>query len=130
MKIRRLALVLIFTFVSNLVGRITVMCILILLFLIIHLETKPYQDDVANNVYTVSLLAVHIIGLINLMKATCVEFYLDLDKVKHSLKTLDLISDIIFVYCPLVFIVIALVTFIIQKVKTSSEKIVEQSGQT
>ncbi len=119
MKIRRLALVLIFTFVSNLVGRVTLMCIVIQLFLIIHLATQPYQDKMANDAYTVSLLATLCIGLINIMKATCVEFYLDLDKVKHSLETLNLITDVIFVYCPPAFIVLAIITIVWRKFRTS-----------
>ncbi len=52
MKIRRLALVLIFTFVSNLVGRVTLMCFVIVLFMIIHDLTLPFQDNVANAAYT------------------------------------------------------------------------------
>ncbi len=122
MKIRRLALVLIFTFVSNLVGRVTLMCIVIMLFLIIHLETKPYQDNMANNAYTASLLATLCIGLINIMKATCVEFYLDLDKVKHSLETLNMITDVIFVYCPPAFIVLAIIAIVWRKFRTSMRR--------
>ena len=122
MKIRRLALVLIFTFVSNLVGRVALMCIVIMLFLIIHLETKPYQDKMANNAYTASLLATLCIGLINIMKASCVEFYLDLDKVKHSLENLNLITDVIFVYCPPAFIVLAIITIVWRKFRTSMRK--------
>ena len=122
MKIRRLALVLIFTFVSNLVGRITLMCIVIMLFLIIHLKTEPYQDKMANDAYTASLLATLCIGLINIMKATCVEFYLDLDKVKHSLGTLNLITDVIFVYCPPAFIILAIITIVWRKFRTSMRR--------
>ncbi len=117
MKIRRLALVLIFTFVSNFVGRIILMCIVIMLFLIIHLETKPYRDNMANNAYTASLLATLSIGLINIMKATCVEFYLDLSKVKHSLETLNFITDVIFVYSPPAFIIAAILKIIMRKIR-------------
>ncbi len=122
MKIRRLAIVLIFTFVSNLVGRVTLMCIVIQLFLIIHLATRPYQDNMANSAYTASLLATLCIGLINIMKATCVEFYLDLDKVKHSLETLNMITDVIFVYCPPAFIVLAIIAIVWRKFRTSMRR--------
>ncbi len=122
MKIRRLALVLIFTFISNLVGRVTLMCIVIILFLFIHLETKPYHDNMANNANSASLLATLCIGLINIMKATCVEFYLDLDKVKHSLETLNQITDVIFVYSPPAFIILAIITIVWRKFRTSMRK--------
>ncbi len=104
MKVRRLALVLLFTFVSNLVARVSLMCLVIVLFLLFHLETKPYQDHLANGIYTASLLATLAIGFVNLMKAACVEFYLDLDKVAHFLNTLNMITDGILVYFPLGFI--------------------------
>ncbi len=122
MKIRRLALVLIFTFVSNLVGRISLMCFVILFFLFLHLKTLPYQDSIANEAYSVSLLATLSIGFINIMKAACVEFYLDLDKVKHSLETLNLITDAIFLYCPPAFISLAILGVVWGKIRTSMRK--------
>ena len=117
MKVRRLALVLLFTFVSNLVARLTLMCIVIQLFLLFHLKTEPYQDDLANKMYTASLLATIAIGTMNIMKASCVEFYLDLDKVAHYLTTLNMITDGILVYCPLGFLAITIVATILSKVK-------------
>ncbi len=117
MKIRRLALVLLFTFVSNLVARVSFMCLTIVIFLLFHLETKPYQDDTANNLYTGTLLATLAIGFINIMKASCVEFYLDLDKVAHYLTTLNMITDGILVYCPLGFVGLTIVATLISKVK-------------
>ncbi len=119
MKVRRLALVLTFTFVSNLVGRVSLMCFVLVLFLVLHLKTLPYQDAIANEAYTASLLATLSIGLINIMKATCVEFYLDVNKVKHSLETLDTITDTIFVYCPPAFIVLAILAVVWGKIRTS-----------
>ena len=117
MKVRRLTLVLLFTFVSNLVARISLMCLTIVLFLLFHLETKPYQDDLANRLYTASLLATLAIGFINIMKAACVEFYLDLDKVAHFLTTLNFVTDCILVYCPLGFVCIAITAILIGKVR-------------
>ncbi len=122
MKIRRLALVLIFTFVSNQVGCVSLMCLVILLFLVLHLKTLPYQDHIANEAYTASLIATLSIGFINIMKAACVEFYLDLDKVKHSLETLDMITDAIFVYCPPAFLFLVIITVIIKKIRISVRK--------
>ncbi len=119
MKIRRLALVLIFTFVSNLVGRVSLMCLVIVFFLILHLKTLPYQDNIANDAYTASLLAALSIGFINIMKAACIEFYLDLDKVRHSLETLNMITDAMFVYCPPTFLILAIITFVWGKIRTS-----------
>ncbi len=118
MKIRRLALVLIFTFVSNQVGCVSLMCLVILLFLVFHLRTLPYQDNIANEAYTASLIATLSIGFINIMKAACAEFYLDLDKVKHSLETLDMITDAIFVYCPPAFLILVIITVVIKKIRT------------
>ncbi len=117
MKVRRLALVLLFTFVNNLVARISLMSLIIVLFLLFHLETKPYQDDLANKLYTVSLLATLAIGFINIMKAACVEFYLDLEKVAHFLTVLNMITDGILVYCPLGLVGLSLVITVIGKVK-------------
>ncbi len=117
MKIRRLALVLLFTFVSNLVARVSLMCLIIMLFLLFHLKTEPYQDDLANNLYTGSLLATLVIGFINIMKASCVEFYLDLNKVAHYLTTLNMMTDAILVYCPLAFVALTIVVTLVSKVK-------------
>ncbi len=122
MKVRRLALVLLFTFVSNLIARVTLMCIVIQLFLLFHIRTEPYQDDLANKLYTASLLATLAMGFINIMKAACVEFYLDLDKVANFLTTLNMITDGILVYCPIGFvglIIAAIVTGKVQKIVLS-----------
>ncbi len=116
-KVRRLALVLLFTFVSNLIARVTLMCIVIQLFLIFHLKTEPYQDDLANKLYTCSLLATLAIGFINIMKAACVEFYLDLDKVAYFLTTLNMITDGILVYCPLGFVGLTIAAILVGKVR-------------
>ncbi len=117
MKIRRLALVLIFTFVSNLVVRVSLMSLIILLFLILHLSSLPYEDHLANKAYTASLVATLCIGFINVMKAACVEFYLDLDKVRHSLDILNYSTDAIIVYCPLVFLALTVILFILRKLR-------------
>ncbi len=117
MKIRRLALVLIFTFVSNLVIRVSLMSFIILLFLILHLSSLPYEDHLANKAYTASLVATLCIGFINVMKAACVEFYLDLDKVRHSLDILNYSTDAIIIYCPLVFFVLTVILFIVRKLR-------------
>ncbi len=122
MKVRRLTLVLLFTFVSNFVARVSLMCLVILLFLLFHLETKPYQDDLANNVYTASLIATLAIGFINIMKAACIEFYLDLDRVEHFLITLDMITDSILVYCPFGFIVLTVAVIFTGKIKMFIQK--------
>ncbi len=122
MKIRRLALVLIYTFVNNLVGRVSLMCFVIVLFLVLHLKTLPYQDAIANEAYTASMLATLGIGFINIMKATCVEFYLDLGKVKHSLETLDMITDAIFVYCPPAFIILTILGVVWGNIRISMRK--------
>ncbi len=114
-KARRLMLLIAYVLIGNLVARISVMCLIIVLFLIIHLETKPYQDELANKLYTGSLLATLAIGFINIMKAACVEFYLDLDKVGHFLTTLNLITDSILVYCPVGFVGLTIVAIIIGK---------------
>ena len=117
MKVRRLVLVVTFTFVSNLVARVSLMCLTIVLFMLFHLKTEPYQDDLANKLYTASLLATLAIGFINIMKASCIEFYLDLDKVAHFLTTLNMITDCILVYLPLGFIGFIIVVIVIGKVK-------------
>ncbi len=121
-KVRRLALIILFTFVSNLVARVCLMCLVIVLFLLFHLETKLYQDHLANRVYTASLLATLAIGILNIMKASCVEFYLDLHKVAHFLTTLDMITDGILVYCPLGFVGITIAAILIGKVKQFIQK--------
>ncbi len=122
MKVRRLALVLLFTFVSNLVARVSLMCFVIVLFLVIHLKTEPYQDDLANKLYTASLLATLAIGILNIMKASCVEFYLDLNKVAHFLTTLNIITDSILVYCPLGFIGFTIAVILIGQLKGFVQK--------
>ncbi len=122
MKVRRLVLVITFTFVSNLVARISIMCFFIQLFLLFHLKTEPYQDALANKLYTASLLATLAIGFMNIMKASCIEFYLDLDKVAHFLTTLNMITDCIVVYLPLGFVGITIAAILIGKVKGCIQK--------
>ena len=117
MKVRRMVLIITYIFVRNLVASISLMCLTIMLFMLFHLETKPYQDDLANKLYTTSLLATLAIGFINIMKAACVEFYLDLDNVAHFLTTLNLITDSILVYCPIGFVVLTIIGTAISKVR-------------
>ncbi len=123
MKTRRLFLVIIFVFISNLVARISLMCLIILFFLVFHLQTQPYQDELANKLYTVSLVATLTIGFINIMKAACVEFYLDLDKVGHFLTTLNMITDSILVYCPIGFVGLTIAAIAMRKVRQILQRI-------
>ncbi len=98
---RRLTLILFFTFIENLVLRLSAMVLLTLLFLVcLHQKIYPYQDNMANRVFTVSLVLSCLIGIVNMMKATCIEFLLDLDSGKETVKLLDIFLDVIMIWCP------------------------------
>ncbi len=98
---RRLTLILFFTFIENLVLRLSAMVLLTLLFLVcLHQKIYPYQDNMANRVFTVSLVLSCLIGNVNMMKATCIEFLLDLDSGKETIKLLDIFLDVIMIWCP------------------------------
>ncbi len=56
------------------------------------------------------------------MKASCVEFYLDLDKVAHFLTTLNIITDGTLVYCPLVFVGLTIASILIELVQNKRIK--------
>ena len=76
----------------------------------------------ANKAYTVSLVATLSIGFTNIMKAACVEFYLDLHKVSLFIHTLDMITDAILIYCPLAFIVITICAMACRKFRNAFKK--------
>ncbi len=53
------------------------------------MNVQPYKDQMANRVYTLSLLVTIGIGLINLVKAGFVEFLWDLEQGVETLGTLN-----------------------------------------
>ncbi len=114
-KARRLVLVTIHTFVSNLVLRLSLMIATSLLALQLHTSVHPYNDRVANQAFSLSLFATISIGLINLIKAVCVEFLVDVRNRMDILDACDFAVDVIVVYLPVSFVFLAALVFGLQK---------------
>ncbi len=104
-KARRLVLVFVFSFVSNLVIRLATMILFTAAFLGLHLYVNPYEDKRANQLFSVSMCAILLLGLINGLKATCVESLVQLQNIQIFLKTCELLTDIILLWAPISILV-------------------------
>ncbi len=104
-KARRLILVFVYTFVSNLVIRLVTMILFTAAFLGLHLYINPYEEKRANQLFSVSMCAVLLLGLINFLKAAFVEGLVLLTNVKIFLKTCELLTDIILLWAPITMVV-------------------------
>ncbi len=70
-------------------------------FLGLHLYINPYEDKRANQLFSVSMCAILLLGLINLVKASFIESLVQLTNVKIFLKTCELLTDIILLWAPI-----------------------------
>ncbi len=111
-KTRRLILVIIFAFTSNLLWRLGLMIGVNLFALYLHTNIHPYQDNMANQAFSVSLMATVLIGLINLSRATVVESLVDLQNVSTMIAGLEAVTDVVMLWAP----VAVLCTYVIVKV--------------
>ncbi len=105
-KARRLVLVFVYTFVSNLVIRLATMILFTAALLGLHLYINPYEDKRANQLFSVSMCAILLLGLINGLKAAFVESLVQITNVKIFLKICELLTDIILLWAPISLVVI------------------------
>ncbi len=128
-KARRLVLVFVYTFVSNLVIRLATMILFTAAFLGLHLYINPYEDKRANQLFSVSMCAILLLGLINGLKAAFVESLVQLTNVKIFLKTCEVLTDIILLWAPVSAIVfgafLALFMIIWRHLRPKPEKLNE-----
>ena len=69
---RRLILILLKTFVSDPMPRLLIMSFLCVLFLLHHAISQPFRDVTANNLETISLLSLVLLGMANMFFASFV----------------------------------------------------------
>ena len=69
---RRLILILLKTFVSDPMPRLLIMSFLCVLFLLHHAISQPFRDVTANNLETISLLSLVLLGMVNMFFASFV----------------------------------------------------------
>ena len=115
-KCRRLVLVLMYTFISNLVLRLSAMTMFTLAMLPLHIKVSPYKDKRANQVFSFSLCATIFLGLLNLIKAMAVEGLVDYGTVRSILEACDTLTDSILLWCPLTVILVYALFLVLKKV--------------
>ena len=82
---RRLILILLKTFVNDPMPRLLIMSFLCVLFLLHHAISQPFQDVTANNLETISLLSLVLLGMVNMFFASFVSLAVPLtDHFKFS----------------------------------------------
>ena len=115
-KARRLVLVFVYTFVSNLVIRLATMILFTAAFLGLHLYINPYEDKRANQLFSVSMCAILLLGQINSLKAAFVESLVQITNVKIFLKMCELLTDIILLWAPIFVVVIGAFLALVMKI--------------
>ncbi len=115
-KCRRLVLVLMYTFISNLVLRLSAMTMFTLAMLPLHIKVSPYKDKRANQVFSFSLCATIFLGLLNLIKAMAVEGLVDYGTVRSILEACDTLTDSILLWWPLTIILVYALFLVLKKV--------------
>lgn len=99
-KFRRFFLVIIFTFTQNLVLRLGLMLSFTVLFLCLHLILYPYRDKRANRLFSVSLLATILLGLVNGVRAVLVEGLIEIENTKPIVEVCEFIQNIVMIWVP------------------------------
>ncbi len=121
-KSRRLCLVIIFTFVENLAARLALMISFTVLFLCLHLTIYPYRDKIANQLFTFSLLASGLLGLLNFTKAVIVEAMVDLKKTEGLISACDMIKDVVLLWGPACVLASFTVLILVRKIVSLMKK--------
>ncbi len=94
-KARRLFFVILFTWVPNLILRVSLMIASTFAFFLLHTTVNPYQDNSANYLFSFSLVASISLGVINLVKATFSEILAKMQVVQPVVETCEHIIDAI-----------------------------------
>ncbi len=125
-KCRRLVLVLMYTFISNLVLRLCCMTVFTLFILLFHNNISPYKDRRANQLFSFSLISTIILGLLNLIKAVVVEGLVDYGIVRSIVEACDSLTDIVLLWFPLSVILVYALFLLLKKI-LSNRKLKECS---
>ena len=80
---RRLILILLKTFVNDPMPRLLIMSFLCVLFLLHHAMTQPFRNVTANNLETISLLSLVLLGMVNMFFASFVSLAVSLTDHDH-----------------------------------------------
>ncbi len=99
-KLRRLILVVVFTFVIHLILRLVLMIVFIVIFLVVHYKVYPYKDIIANRLYLLSLFSLFLLGLISLVEVVMIEGLVELQSVSSVVAMCETTIDIIIIWVP------------------------------
>ncbi len=128
-KSRRLMLVIMYTFVSNYVVRLGLMISFTVLFLVLHIYLCPYKDKRANFLFTISLLATFVLGLLNFVKACYVEGLVDFHNIEKIVTGCDIITDIILIWGPVSALVAFLLFKTVNKLLSHTKKLSKRNDE-
>ena len=101
--IRRLCLIITYTYVHNIMLRLLIMTIISFLALLHHLMVKPCKENRANTAGTISCAALLFVCIINLVRATFeVAEFIPEGNLQDIMDSLKLIEDCLLFWIPLV----------------------------
>ena len=107
---RKLLLICIKTFVANTFVRVFFMLLSTVLFLAHHIYIKPFSSKSLNNIETVSLLMLTVIGLLNMPPAYNYMYpphsYDDIQSIFRALKNTETILNLVFPFIVTLFVTI------------------------
>ena len=101
---RRLILILLKTFVSDPMPRLLIMSFLCVLFLLHHAISQPFRDVTANNLETISLLSLVLLGMVNMFFASFVSLAVPLtDHFQFWWRFWQVVETVILCAVPAIF---------------------------
>ena len=101
---RRLILILFKTFVSDPMPRLLIMSFLCVLFLLHHAISQPFRDITANNLETISLLSLVLLGMANMFFASFVSLAVPLtDHFQFWWRFWQVVETVILCAVPAIF---------------------------
>lgn len=121
-KARRLILVFLSVFISNLVLRILLIIILTMVSLFLHLNVSPYQDNSANVLFTVSQVFTLLLAVCNGVKAVMIQYLVDTNQDKATTHLVDTSINVLTVFLPVFLASVLSLVLGLQKVKKWVEK--------
>ena len=100
---RRLVFIFIKTFVINTFLRLSLMLLCAVIFLVHHVQIKPFSSNMLNNIETVSLMMLSTIGFLNLIPAYNYTYPMySYDHTQHAMQTLKVIETVLNLVFPIV----------------------------
>ena len=115
---RRLILILLKTFVNDPMSRLLIMSFFCVLFLLHHAISQPFRDVTANNLETISLLSLILLGMVNVFFASFVSLAVPLtDHFKFWWRFCQVVETVILCAVPAIFgifVIVAALSLVIR----------------